>query len=110
MFFWGRLLFFPGSNGEENGKDPKGEGIKSGTPAVDQDTGQVPVKQSDEVEETYAELRKWADTGSPKYLMLSVRREKRAGYLGKALKVSSESVILKRAFQPKSCNFLIIWL
>jgi hypothetical protein len=24
--------------------------------------------------------------------------------------VSSESVILKRAFQPKSCNFLIIWL
>jgi hypothetical protein len=109
MFFWGRLLFFPGSNGEENGKDPKGEGIKSGTPAVDQENGQVPAKQSDEVEETYAELRKWADTGSPKYLMLSVRREKRAGYLGKALKVSPESVISKRAFQPESCN-LIIWL
>lgn len=42
---------------------------------------------TDSFEETYAELRKWADVTSPKYLLLAVKREKRAGRLGSALKV-----------------------
>lgn len=44
---------------------------------------------ADKFEETYAELRKWADMSSPKYLMLTVKREKRAGRLGSAVKVSN---------------------
>jgi len=42
---------------------------------------------TDHFEETFAELRKWADVNSPKYLLLTVKREKRAGRLGSALKV-----------------------
>lgn len=49
-----------------------------------------PAPSADKFEETYAELRKWADISSPKYLMLTVEREKRAGRLGSALKVSSK--------------------
>lgn len=44
-------------------------------------------QEPDKFEETYAELRKWADTNMPKYLLLTVKREKRAGRLGSALKV-----------------------
>lgn len=48
----------------------------------------MPGTTTDKFEETFAELRKWADTYSPKYLLLTAKREKRAGRLGSALKVS----------------------
>ncbi|KAG0562456.1 hypothetical protein M758_9G144800 [Ceratodon purpureus] len=43
-------------------------------------------QETDKFEETYAELRKWADINSPKYLLLTVKRERRAGRLGSSLK------------------------
>ena len=61
-----------------------------------------PVEQeTDMFEETYAELRKWADVNSPKYLLLTVKREKRAGRLGSALKVRICETLELELFFPE---------
>lgn len=59
------------------------------TPAGGEQESSISIESPpDKFEENYAELRKWADINSPKFLMLTVKREKRAGRLGTALKVS----------------------
>lgn len=65
-----------------NGGDIKGE---VETPSSAAPTTAAPTP--DAFEETYAELRKWADVTSPKFLLLAVKRERRAGRLGSAVKV-----------------------
>jgi hypothetical protein len=71
-------------------------------------------QETDKFEETYAELRKWADVNSPKYLLLTVKREKRAGRLGSALKVRSgifspESITLNiYTILPTCCRLFLV--
>lgn len=65
------------------------------TPPEEPQGSNPPAPPADKFEENYAELRKWADMSSPKYLMLTVKREKRAGRLGSAVKVSNKIRILE---------------
>lgn len=61
------------------------------SPSKPESSSEMSTSTTDELEQTFAELRKWADTSSSKYLLLTVKREKRVGRLGSALKVSNFS-------------------
>lgn len=56
---------------------------------------------ADAFNENFAELRKWADTSSAKYGLLVVRRERRAGRLGNAIKVGRGNCSL--------INLMVTW-
>ncbi|XP_024379679.1 tripeptidyl-peptidase 2 isoform X4 [Physcomitrium patens] len=56
------------------------------SPSKPESSSEMSTSTTDELEQTFAELRKWADTSSSKYLLLTVKREKRVGRLGSALK------------------------
>jgi tripeptidyl-peptidase-2 len=76
---------------EKTPEAPSALSVDSDTPGQLQAPSYV-APTIDQFEETYAELRKWADVTSPKYLLLTVKREKRAGRLGSALKFLNDLI------------------
>lgn len=83
------------------------EALDGASTSVKNESSQLSAPITDTFEETYAELRKWADINLPKYLLLTVKREKRSGRLGNAFKVKHVGLFiylffLEISFRPIS--------
>lgn len=74
---------------ESNRSRSGGGGAIAATLSVEQEPNGAALAEPDEFEENYLELRKWVDVGSLKFILLSVKREMRAGRIGSAIKVIS---------------------
>uniref|UniRef100_A9U481 Predicted protein n=1 Tax=Physcomitrium patens TaxID=3218 RepID=A9U481_PHYPA len=68
------------------------EALDGASTSVKNESSQLSAPITDTFEETYAELRKWADINLPKYLLLTVKREKRSGRLGNAFKFLNDLI------------------
>ncbi|KAL3696139.1 hypothetical protein R1sor_010215 [Riccia sorocarpa] len=71
---------------EKSAEDDNGAGAETPDRSSPRD------EKVDEFEEDFKELRKWVDVASPKYSLLSVKREKRAGRLGTAIKALNDLI------------------
>ncbi|CAM6096265.1 unnamed protein product [Calypogeia fissa] len=76
----------------ESDRSSGGGGAIAATLSVKQESNGAINAEKDEFEETYLELRKWVDVGSLKYILLTVKREMRAGRNGSAIKALNELI------------------
>lgn len=57
------------------------EALDGASTSVKNESSQLSAPITDTFEETYAELRKWADINLPKYLLLTVNEKAQCGIL-----------------------------